>query len=100
MLSEEGSESSNRFFRHHREHNSRQCSLEQNLLDLFQRSHHISDPDIQDIFKKDTLAKRSKNRKELPPRLIAELLLAQEEELQPPSQPSASAPMEVSMDQE
>ena len=37
MLSEEGSESSNRFFRYNREHQARQCSLEKNLLDIFQR---------------------------------------------------------------
>ena len=93
ILSEEGSECSNKIFRFNRRHHARQSSLEANLQDAFTRSHYQSDPKIQQIFNKTRRQNRSKAKKPLSQAVLA-LLANPEEELKPPSAPE-SEPMQV-----
>ena len=50
VLSEEGSECTNKIFRFNRLHHARQNNVGLNLLDCFTRSHYQADPRIQRIF--------------------------------------------------
>ena len=45
--SEEGAESSNKTFRHNRDHHSPQCGYEEQLKSIVVRSHNVASPQIQ-----------------------------------------------------
>ena len=49
MTKEEGSEHNNKIIRFNREHHARQSSLQANLIDVFMRDTHSSDPKILKI---------------------------------------------------
>ena len=85
LLSEEGSEASNKVFRFNREHHARQSSLEANLRDIFTRSHYQADPKIQQIFNRFRRHSRSKAKKPYSKGALS-LMAIPEEELKPPPQ--------------
>ena len=56
---EEGSEHNNRNLRYNREHHAKQTSLQENLLDIFLRDTHTSDPKILRFIEDSIAAKKS-----------------------------------------
>ena len=84
LLSEEGSECTNKIFRMNRTHHARQNGVQNNLLDCFTRSHYQADPRIQRLGIRKKLQERSKARTQhYSPEVLA-LFELPEEELQPP----------------
>ena len=59
FMSEEGSEHNNKKIRQNREHHARQMSVKLNLLDVFRRSVHSSDPLILQHIEEEVVNKRN-----------------------------------------
>ena len=84
VLSEEGSECTNKIFRFNRLHHARQSDVELNLLDCFTRSHYQADPRIQLIFNKERRQERSKAHSKPYSAAALAIMETPQEELQPP----------------
>ena len=59
MTKEEGSEHNNKVIRFNREHHARQSSLQKNLIDVFMRDTHSSDPKILKILEESNAKEKS-----------------------------------------